>query len=223
MRKAARLIPAAALLSFALPADAHLVTTGLGPIYDGIAHLVMSPADVALVVALTLLAGMRGARVGRTILAVLPISWLAGGLTGLGLPAASRLEWTTGACFLFVGALVAADRNLSTGVVAAVAATVGSVHGFLAGSALSTTPSGGLELLGGLVAMLVVVTPRRGRRGLTEGLLGAHRRARSRKLDRRHGPADAGLDAAKRALRIVRSCQRERTRPNSTGSSVVTG
>jgi len=158
VRKAARLIPAAALFSFALPADAHLVTTGLGPIYDGIAHLVMSPADVALVVALTLLAGMRGARVGRTILAVLPISWLAGGLTGLGLPAASRLEWTTGACFLFVGALVAADRNLSTGVVAAVAATVGSVHGFLAGSALSTTPSGGFELLGGLVAMLVVVT-----------------------------------------------------------------
>lgn len=158
MRRAARLFSAAAFLSFAAPAEAHLVTTGLGPIYDGIAHLVMSPADLALVVALTLLAGMRGARFGRTILAVLPISWLAGGLAGLGLPAASSLEWTTGACFLLVGALVAADRNLSVGVVAALAAAVSALHGFLAGSALSTTPSGGLELLGGLVALLAVVT-----------------------------------------------------------------
>ncbi len=158
MRKVARLFPAAALLSFAMPADAHLVTTGLGPVYDGIVHLVVSPADVALVVALTLLAGMRGARVGRAILAVLPISWLAGGIAGLTRPAASSLEWTTGACFLLVGALVAADRNLSVGIVAAIAAAVGALHGFLAGSALSTAPSGGLELLGGLVALLVVVT-----------------------------------------------------------------
>jgi hydrogenase/urease accessory protein HupE len=158
MRRAARLLPAAVLLSFAAPADAHLVTTGLGPVYDGIAHLVMSPADVALVVALTLLAGMRGARVGRTILAVLPVSWLAAGLAGLGLPAASNLEWTTGACFLLVGALVAADRNLSVSVVSALAAAVGALHGFLSGSALAATPSGGLELLGGLVALLVVVT-----------------------------------------------------------------
>ena len=158
MRRAARLLPAAALLSLAAPADAHLVTTGLGPVYDGIAHLVMSPADLALVVGLTLLAGMRGARVGRTILAALPVSWLAGGLIGLILPAASNLEWTTGACFLLVGALVAADRNLSASIVAALAAVIGGLHGFLAGSALRATPSGGLELLGGLVALLVVVT-----------------------------------------------------------------
>jgi urease accessory protein len=158
MRRAARFFPAAALLSFAAPAEAHLVTTGLGPVYDGIAHLVMSPADLALVVALTLLAGMRGARAGRTILAVLPISWLAGGLAGRTLPAVSSLEWTTGTCFLLVGALVAADRNLSLGVVAGLAAAVSALHGFLAGSALSTAPSGGLELFGGLVALLVVVT-----------------------------------------------------------------
>lgn len=158
MRKAARILAAAALLSFAVPAEAHLVTTGLGPVYDGIAHLVMSPADLALIVALTLLAGMRGARAGRTILSVLPISWLAGGLAGLTLPTASHFEWTTGACFLLVGALVAADRNLSVGVVAALAAAIGALNGFLAGSTLSTTPSGGLELLGGLVALLVVVT-----------------------------------------------------------------
>jgi len=158
VRRMARFLPAAALLSLAARAEAHFITTGLGPVYDGIAHLVMSPADVALVVALTLLAGMRGARAGRTILAVLPVSWLAGGLAGLELPAAEGPAGATGACFFLVGALVAADRNLSLGVVAALAAAVGALEGYLAGSSLLATPSGGLELLGGLAALLVIVT-----------------------------------------------------------------
>jgi hydrogenase/urease accessory protein HupE len=157
LRKVALLL-AAALLVFAAPAEAHLVTTGLGPVYDGIVHLVLSPADIALIVALALLAGMRGARVGRTLLAVLPVAWLTGGAAGFLIPDSANLERTIAACFLFVGALVAADRELSPGVVAALAAAVGAFHGFLAGSALSTAPSGGLELLGGLVALLVVVT-----------------------------------------------------------------
>ena len=101
---------------------------------------------------------MRGARVGRTLLAVLPVAWLAGGAGGFLFPDSANLERTIAACFLLVGALVAADRELSFGVVAALAAAVGALHGFLAGSALSTAPSGGLELLGGLVALLVVVT-----------------------------------------------------------------
>ena len=88
----------------------------------------------------------------------MPVSWLAGGLTGLARPAASGSAGTTGACFLLVGALVAADRNLSTGGVAALAAAVGAVQGLFAGSSLSAASSGGLELLGGLAAIFVVVT-----------------------------------------------------------------
>lgn len=158
MTRRQRLGALLALFAASSPAEAHLVTTGLGPVYDGIAHLVMSPADLALVVALTLLAGMRGARFGRTLLAVLPAAWLAGGAAGLFFPVSANLEGAIAACFLLVGALVAADRNLSVGVVATLAAAVGTLHGFLAGSVLSKTPSGGLELLGGLVALLVVVT-----------------------------------------------------------------
>lgn len=158
MRRAARLFPAAALLAFAAPAEAHLVTTGLGPVYDGIAHFVTSPADLALVVALTLLAGMRGARFGRALLAVLPAAWLLGGALGLRSPIAVNLEWTTGVSFVLVGALVAADRSLTSGVVSALAGAVGALHGFLAGTALAQVPSAGLELLGTVVALLVVVT-----------------------------------------------------------------
>jgi urease accessory protein len=157
-RTARRLAALAALFPFAQPAQAHLVTTGLGPVYDGIAHLVVSPADIALVVALALLAGMRGPRTGRVLLAVLPAAWLGGGLLGLNLRTAAHLEWTTAISFLLVGALVAADRNLPTGLVAALAAGVGALHGFLTGTALAEVPSAGLELIGTVVALLVVVT-----------------------------------------------------------------
>ncbi len=139
-------------------ADAHLVTTGLGPVYDGIAHLALSPADLAVVMVLTLLAAMRGPRHGRWLLALLPAAWLIGGLTGLMLPINASLGWATGVSFLLAGGLVAADRDLPLPVVATVAAVIGGVHGFLTGAALAGAPSAALELTGILVALIVVVT-----------------------------------------------------------------
>ena len=41
----------------ALPAEAHLNTTGMGPFYDGLMHFLMSPEDIVPVLALALLAG----------------------------------------------------------------------------------------------------------------------------------------------------------------------
>ena len=139
-------------------AEAHLVTTGLGPVYDGIAHLALSPADLAVVMVLTLLAAMRGPRQGRWLLALLPAAWLVGGLTGLMFPINASLGWATGVSFLLAGALVAADRNLPLPVVATLAAVIGAFHGFLTGAALARTPSAALELTGTLVALIVVVT-----------------------------------------------------------------
>jgi urease accessory protein len=51
---------ALAALSGALavsPAEAHLVTTGLGPIYDGVSHVFLSPEDLVPAVVLALLGG----------------------------------------------------------------------------------------------------------------------------------------------------------------------
>ena len=64
-------------------ADAHLVTTGLGPVYDGIGHFFLSPGDALAALALALLAGLRGTAAGRRVLFILPVAWLAGGLVGL--------------------------------------------------------------------------------------------------------------------------------------------
>ena len=100
-----------ALLLWPWRAEAHLVTTGLGPVYDGIGHLLVTPEDLLPVLALALLAGLRGAGVGRRVLCVLPIAWLTGGGVGLlaqGLPAFPSPALS----FLVLGTLVAADLRL---------------------------------------------------------------------------------------------------------------
>ena len=128
---------------------AHLVTTGLGPFYDGAAHLAKSPGDLAILVALTLLGAMRGAAVGRAFLALLPLAWLAGGEIGLAFPSTSTFDRVGALCFLLVGALVAADRSLSLSEIGPLCAVIGAFQGYLTGSALSATPALALEIFGG--------------------------------------------------------------------------
>jgi hydrogenase/urease accessory protein HupE len=154
--------PGAGLLAFLaallipVRADAHLVTTGLGPVYDGIGHLLLTPEDLVPILALALFAGLRGARAGRLALFVLPVAWLAGGLLGLRLGTASNTP-VPALSFILLGLLVAADLRLPDGVVAALAAAVGLVHGFWNGPALAGTGPGALGLLGIAVVAFVMV------------------------------------------------------------------
>ena len=73
-RRVATLLPATA--------HAHLVDTGFGGFYDGLAHLVSTPADLLVVIALALLAGRSGAPAARRALLAVPLAWVAGGLVG---------------------------------------------------------------------------------------------------------------------------------------------
>src|SRR3974390_837844 len=66
-----------------VPAQAHLNSTGMGPLYDGLMHFLLSPEDFVPVLALALLAGLRGASHGRRALFTLPAAWFLGGLLGL--------------------------------------------------------------------------------------------------------------------------------------------
>ena len=92
--------------------SAHLVTTGLEPVYDGIGHLIMTPEDLIPALAITLFAGLRGAAPGRCALFILPLAWFAGGLLGVMLPGLPTLP-VPAISFLILGVLVAADLNLS--------------------------------------------------------------------------------------------------------------
>jgi len=149
------LIVALGLLFWPSYAAAHLVTTGLGPVYDGIGHLVMTPEDLIPAMAIALFAGLRGAASGRRALFVLPLVWFLGGLLGMtigGLPALP----VPAVSFLILGVLVAADLKLSQKSFTAVVVGVGFVHGVLNGVALKEGP-GVLGLIGIMATLFVIV------------------------------------------------------------------
>ena len=136
-------------------AAAHLVTTGMGPVYDGIGHLLLTPEDLVPVLALALFAGLRGATQGRRAMFLLPVAWLAGGLLGLRVTAAPVFP-VPALSFLILGALLAADVQLPANGVAAVAVVLGLVHGVLNGAALRQG-AGGFGLLGIMAALFVLL------------------------------------------------------------------
>ena len=47
-----------------------MITTGLGPVYDGVAHFALTPEDSIPVAGLAVLAGLRGPARGRRALFV---------------------------------------------------------------------------------------------------------------------------------------------------------
>jgi hydrogenase/urease accessory protein HupE len=145
---------AGACLLCAYPASAHLVTTGLGPVYDGIGHLVLTLEDLVPVIALALLAGLGGAAAGRRILFLLPVAWLAGGIVGT--QAGSALSFPVAALsFLVLGLLTAADLRLPAWVVTALGVVFGLMHGLFNGIALREG-AGILGLLGIASALFVL-------------------------------------------------------------------
>ena len=138
------------------PAWAHLVNTGMGPVYDGIGHLLLTPEDLVPVLALSCYCGLRGSRAGRAAMFVLPVAWCAGGLIGLRLDLEITLP-VTALSFLLLGSLVAADARLPVQVIAPLTAAVGLVHGVLNGLILKTGP-GEPAILGIMGALFVLVT-----------------------------------------------------------------
>lgn len=146
----------AGIASLCCPASvgAHLVTTGMGPVYDGIGHLLLTPEDLVAVLALALYAGLRGAAFGRRTLFLLPLAWFAGGVAG-GIPSTVPSLSVPVVSFPVIGALMAADLRLPAGAVSLLAVAIGLAHGFFNGAALR----GGAGMLGllGIMLMLFVL------------------------------------------------------------------
>jgi urease accessory protein len=130
-----------AIITFAVvlcsePAEAHLNSTGMGPIYDGLMHFLLSPEDLAPTLALALLAGLRGAAYGRRALFTLPAAWLLGSLFGLTAAATNGSAVLSSFWFLLLGGLVVADAKLSLPAMTALAVLLGLVHGYLNGTGM---------------------------------------------------------------------------------------
>lgn len=147
-----------AMLALPGAAQAHLVTTGLGPVYDGIGHLVLTVEDLIPVIGFALLAGQRGPAAGRAALFLLPIAWFAGGFVGLGASHEMEIPFQC-ISFLLLGILVASRAPLPQFVIAAIAVALGLFHGYADGSAIRDVGrySGTLELIGLVVSLFVLV------------------------------------------------------------------
>jgi urease accessory protein len=148
----------AAVLAPASPAQAHLMNSGFGPFYDGLAHPLISPEDLLPALAVTLLAGLGGARPGRLVLATLPSAWLAGMAAGfvIGLPAAPA--WLIAVMTAIVGALVASDPRLPLAALIAIAAALGMLHGYDNGRDLAATTGALLAVVGIACSLFAVVS-----------------------------------------------------------------
>ena len=136
---------------------AHLVSTGLGPLIDGVGHVVVTPEDLLPVIALALLAGLGGTAYGRKVLFVLPVAWLIGGLVGLTLGWSAPLA-VTGLSFLILGGLVGVDRPMSESVGVGLAVALGVLHGQMNGAEMQVAGIGLVGLLGTVSTLFVLVS-----------------------------------------------------------------
>ena len=141
-------------------AFAHLNSTGMGPVYDGLLHFLLSPEDIVPVVALAMLAGLRGPEYGRRALFLLPVSWFVGCLLGTIVVVATAWPVEVVSFFVF-GGLVAANVGLSLRTMTILAAALGLVHGTMNGAGMRWSISllgAYFGLVGGIFVVVTVVS-----------------------------------------------------------------
>ena len=143
---------------FPRAAHAHLVTTGFGGFYDGLAHFLITPVDLLAVISLGLLAGLTGAAASRGALVWLAPAWLIGGLVGMWAVSGGSWPLATTLSFGLVGLLVALDRRLPQQFVVVSACLVGLLHGYVNGATMASANMDWLALTGATVAVFVLVT-----------------------------------------------------------------
>jgi hydrogenase/urease accessory protein HupE len=128
----------------------------MGPVYDGIGHLLLTPEDLVPVLAIALYAGLRGAVAGRRTMFLLPCAWFVGGLAGWVVNATTSFP-VPAVSFLILGGLVAADLWIPAAAVTALAIVLGLVHGFMNGPVLREG-AGTPGLVGIMVVLFVLVS-----------------------------------------------------------------
>lgn len=133
---------------------AHVVTTGLGPLYDGATHLALSPEDCVPFVALGLFAGLRGPDAARRAFFVIPVAWLAGGWLGLSFGNIPAFP-IAAASFLILGLLIATDRKLKPAGVAVLGGIIAAMHAWLDGVAMRAEGGEHLGTVGGAITATV--------------------------------------------------------------------
>lgn len=145
-----------------LPAQvqAHLVDTRCGPFYDGLCHPFVSPTDLMIILALSLLAGYAGPSSGRTTLFSVTFTWLIGtviGYTWLSSSFAIPVALAAGASLL-LALLVMANQRCPQILLALLSVSIGLGFGLANGAEFGSLNGGSLALAGNVTCVFVVTT-----------------------------------------------------------------
>jgi hydrogenase/urease accessory protein HupE len=151
-------LPVMSILLLPAVADAHLVNTGFGTFYDGVAHFFITPSDILIALGLGLLAGLCGAPASRAAIIAMPAAWLTGELIGSTYPAIITLPWLTTLSFGIVGALVALNAKMPRPVLLMLTCAAGLLHGFVNGATIAAAGTDRLGMLGVAMAVFVITT-----------------------------------------------------------------
>lgn len=137
------------------PASAHLVSSGMGPFYDGVAHFLITAEDLVIVVGLALLGGLSGRKASRRLVVMLPLGWLAGAALGMAVDV-SVPAMLPSLGILTTGLLVALNPRVPNLLPAGFALVLGLLHGFLNGRGMSLSSTPFLEAIGIVTALAAI-------------------------------------------------------------------
>jgi hypothetical protein len=140
------------------PSHAHLVSSGLGPFYDGALHLLLTPMDLVGLATLSLFAGSQGAKAGRLLVIVTPIAWFLAGAVAPFSQVDGSFAAVNAAALVLLGGCVALDLKVSPSVTGAAAAVFGGLLGFQSGLELRAADTDWVALMGtGSVVLTVTM------------------------------------------------------------------
>lgn len=138
-------------------ASAHLVNTGLGPVYDGVSHFMLSPETVLACIAVALLGALNGTAAARASVLFGMAGWIVGSVAGL------IFRWSPNVMIcteipLLLGLAVAFGWKLSASTSRWIAAGAGLVLGLASGAALAQPGPGVRGILGSFVPCFVLLS-----------------------------------------------------------------
>ncbi|ANM14711.1 MULTISPECIES: HupE/UreJ family protein [unclassified Rhizobium] len=151
-------LAAAGILASPADAGAHLVNTGLGPVYDGVAHFAMSPEVILPIIALGILAGLRGLAHARASVVILPTAWVVFGFVGMLLGPLAVSPAYESLPLLMLGGLVATDIRMPAWCLALLAILFGAFEGYNFGSAYFAIGDGPAAVIGSAGLVFVLIT-----------------------------------------------------------------
>ncbi|MBL9088235.1 MAG: HupE/UreJ family protein [Planctomycetia bacterium] len=158
MRRPTLLLAALVLVATARDAHAHLVNTGFGPFYDGLAHPLVVVSDLLPALAVALLGGLRGPGTGRAVVIALPVAWLAGMALGAATALPPPPPASGAALTALLGVLVASDRPWPRAAVVGAAVVAGVALGLGNGRELGAVAGGRVALVGVACTVFVLAS-----------------------------------------------------------------